>query len=256
MAPLTPHWTQPSHPDIQEVLASKTTDFTTKSISRVDRAPFAVFAKLAFPPCTEAPEGATYATVQMGRDAHLNLNSDLVYINHSCDPSLIFDMSSLNIIVGAGGLRRGDELTFFYPSTEWAMAQGFHCFCGTARCRGYIAGAGSMAAAQLEGYWLNAHIRGLLEEKAAKETKEGNAQPAAAPQQQQQHDPVRLALVDSLDRARDTVDAAQKALDVYVRVHEATTTTTTGDSAKGRNGVGSREMSGEMGGDTTTATAA
>jgi len=47
-----------------------------------------VFAELKFPPCTKA-ERPTYATVQMGRDEHLDLNSDLLYINHSCEPSLV-----------------------------------------------------------------------------------------------------------------------------------------------------------------------
>lgn len=27
------------------------------------------------------------------------------------------------------GLKEGDELTFFYPSTEWSMAQPFDCLC-------------------------------------------------------------------------------------------------------------------------------
>lgn len=89
MAPLTPHWVQPSHPDIQEVIVTgNAEEFTTKSVSKISLPPFGLFAKLEFPPCTEAPE-PTYATVQMGRDRHLNLNSDLLYINHSCEPSLV-----------------------------------------------------------------------------------------------------------------------------------------------------------------------
>lgn len=88
MAPLTPHWQQPSHPDIQEVVVVNAQEFTTKSISRVSLPPFSVFAKFDFPPCTTASE-PTYATVQTGRDTHLSLNSDLLYINHSCEPSLV-----------------------------------------------------------------------------------------------------------------------------------------------------------------------
>jgi hypothetical protein len=89
MAPLTPHWSQPSHPTIQKVIIpSDPNDFTTKSISLVNLPPYALYAKLSFPPCTEA-EKPTYATVQKGRDEHMNLNSDLVYINHSCEPSVV-----------------------------------------------------------------------------------------------------------------------------------------------------------------------
>lgn len=88
MAPLTPHWTRPSHPEIQNVVITDAAEFTTKSLSKVSLPPFAVYAKMAFPPCTMAEE-PTYATVQIGRNKHMNLNSDLLYINHSCDPSLV-----------------------------------------------------------------------------------------------------------------------------------------------------------------------
>jgi hypothetical protein len=87
-APLTPYWEQPSHPSIQKVIFASKDEFLTKSISRIDLPPYALYAKMAFPPCSTA-EKATYATVQMSADQHLNLNSDLVYINHSCDPSLV-----------------------------------------------------------------------------------------------------------------------------------------------------------------------
>jgi hypothetical protein len=93
MAPLTPDWAQPSHPEIQEVLVSSPTEFTTRSISRVSLPPYGLLAKLDFPPCTPADK-PTYATVQMGRGEHLNLNSDLVYINHSCEPSLVSSPSN------------------------------------------------------------------------------------------------------------------------------------------------------------------
>ena len=96
MAPLTPHWDQPSHPAVQHVIFSQNKDeYTLKSVSKVAVAPFGLFAKLDFPPCTKA-EKATYATVQMGREEHLNLNSDLVYINHSCEPSVVSLTSSIN----------------------------------------------------------------------------------------------------------------------------------------------------------------
>ena len=87
MAPITPFWSRPSHPDVQEVVINEA-EFTSKSLSKVALPPFALFAKMDFPPCTLAGE-ATYATVQIGRSKHLNLNSDLLYINHSCEPSLV-----------------------------------------------------------------------------------------------------------------------------------------------------------------------
>ncbi len=61
-------------------------------------------------------------------------------------------------------LKVGDELTFFYPSTEWDMAQPFRCECGAEECKGWIQGAGSMDRGLLEGYWLNEHIVARLRE--------------------------------------------------------------------------------------------
>lgn len=87
MSPLEPHWKQPSHPEIQEVFINEH-EFTSKSMSRVTLAPFGLYAKMDFPPCN-LTEKATYATVQFGKNKHLSLNSDLLYINHSCDPSLV-----------------------------------------------------------------------------------------------------------------------------------------------------------------------
>ncbi|KAF4125854.1 hypothetical protein GMORB2_1100 [Geosmithia morbida] len=234
MAPTKPHWVQPSHPDIQEVIVNEA-EFATKSLSKVSLPPFSVFAKMEFPPCTVATE-VTYATVQMGRNSHLNLNSDLLYINHSCEPSLIFDTGNFNVLVGPRGLEPGDELTFFYPSTEWSMSQPFECLCGTPSCRGTIAGAGNMKPSQLEGYWLSGHIRDLLEEKQ-KQVGNGVSSP---------NDPATQALQGAVSQAELALEAAQSALQVYL--HKGSVDGL-GKNLR-RRGLTSRELSGEMGGDT------
>ena len=61
-------------------------------------------------------------------------------------------------------LRKGDALTFFYPSTEWEMDQPFECNCGApgGKCKGWISGAKGMRREDLEEYWLNEHIVELL----------------------------------------------------------------------------------------------
>ncbi|TVY25153.1 hypothetical protein LHYA1_G006483 [Lachnellula hyalina] len=289
MAPLTPFWSQPSHPNVQKVQFSTEKDFTTKSFSTISLPPFGFFAKLAFPPCTLADE-ATYATVQIGREQHMNLNSDLVYINHSCVPSVIFDTTSLSILAGPSGLRAGQELTFFYPSTEWDMAQGFSCFCGAETCRGFIKGAKGMGKGALEGVWLNAHIRGLLEERdavgngavgngAVGNGAVGNGAvdvsssavdipapaPAPAPTNgnsngnehkteiangdsnaKNEVDSMQFALHSSLQQAELLVSAAKHALATYISHYSKPAP----PFSLAPNGVGSREMSGEMGGDT------
>lgn len=135
----------------------------------------------------------------------------------------IFDMSSFNVLVGPNGIKAGDELTvsipfnlfnhtsyspskFFYPSTEWSMAQPFPCNCSTPSCRGTISGAKDMSPKSLEGIWLSAHVRQLLEERDA----------------------------------RQAADASSSAAGGLKKVN--------GVSPK--DGVTSRELSGEMGGDT------
>ncbi len=122
------------------------------------------------------------------------------------------------------------------------MAQPFDCLCGKPTCRGRIAGARDMAPAQLDGLWLNRHIRELLEEKNAPKkalngTANGNGNHAAAT-----NDQTVLALRNALSHAEKVVDAARLALVSY---YDAT-------SADGgrRRGPTSRELSGEMGGDT------
>ena len=64
-------------------------------------------------------------------------------------------------------LKKGDALTFFYPSSEWEMDQPFNCVCGAGDniCKGWISGAKTMSNEELEGYWLNNHIVALLKEK-------------------------------------------------------------------------------------------
>ena len=62
-------------------------------------------------------------------------------------------------------LKAGDELTFFYPSTEWDMSEGFNCECQSEdgkRCGQYIAGAKYATTAELRKNWLSPHICDLL----------------------------------------------------------------------------------------------
>ncbi|KHN99195.1 Post-SET domain protein [Metarhizium album ARSEF 1941] len=256
MAPLTPHWQQPSHPDVQEVVINDQ-EFTTKSYSKVTLPPFAVFAKLTFPPCTVADE-PTYATVQMGRHSHLNLNSDLLYINHSCEPSLIFDTGNMDVLVGPNGLKPGDELTFFYPSTEWDLAQPFTCLCGHPTCHGTISGAKHMTPQQLHGVWLNGHIRDLLEEKHC----------SAPSDLESDTDPIARALTEVLLQAEKGVQAARRAIRVHAGASQKRGVAAVNSTKKNgvvaqvdidmeeglnRRGLTSRELSGEMGGDTVRA---
>jgi len=94
--PSKPHWSQPSHPEIQEVVRTKTeSGFGTKSYSRITVPPHGLYKTLAFPPCTLLKDGeVSYATVQVGNNKHVDLGCDFLYTEHSCDPSLVRGLNS------------------------------------------------------------------------------------------------------------------------------------------------------------------
>jgi hypothetical protein len=141
------------------------------------------------------------------------------------------------------------------------MSQAFDCLCGTPSCRGRISGAKDMTDAQLEGLWINGHIRELREEQ---KTKGSSANGAAV------SDPTAEALKDALELAEKVVIAAHAALSSYAQtvgsghgpgytnvspaqfgVDGLSKTGSTNGSQ--RRGPTSRELSGEMGGDTIRA---
>jgi hypothetical protein len=104
----------------------------------------------------------TYLTVQIGIGKHITLQPDfLQYINHSCEPNVFFNTTSMEL-VALKELRPGDELTFFYPSTEWKMSQSFNCYCGNACCQGTIRGAAYLSKKAREKYQLTDFIQQQL----------------------------------------------------------------------------------------------
>jgi hypothetical protein len=101
---------------------------------------------------------ASYLTVQTGINKHITLQPEfLQYINHSCDPNAFFDTTTMNLIA-LKAIQPGDEFTFFYPSTEWDMAQPFDCHCGSKQCLKYIQGAAYLTHEILQRYKLTNFI--------------------------------------------------------------------------------------------------
>jgi hypothetical protein len=108
---------------------------------------------------------ATYLTVQTGADRHITLNPEfLQYINHSCSPTIFFNTTSMELVC-LQAMQPGDEFTFFYPSTEWEMAQPFVCNCGSAACIQLINGASHLSVETLSKYKLTDFIRQQLKQK-------------------------------------------------------------------------------------------
>ena len=161
---IIPAWV---NPDLDRLMVVKTAEgnFSSWSESLVNLPAGSLFARL-----TGLTSGgpAQYSSVQAGRNLHVELNSNLLYINHSCAPSLEFDMERMEVRVARDrDLKKGDLLTFFYPSTEWSMAQPFDCWCGAGdgKCLGRVEGAENIAPKKLRQFYINRHIEQMLVEK-------------------------------------------------------------------------------------------
>jgi hypothetical protein len=99
----------------------------------------------------------TMYTVQVGRTQHVEVK-ELASMNHSCNPNTILDTSRM-LVFAARDAVVGEELTFFYPSTEWEMSAPFICLCGAPNCIHVVAGARFLPLSTLEHHYLNRHIR-------------------------------------------------------------------------------------------------
>lgn len=161
MAPLV---TTPSHPDLVQIDVQSGSFLSSlksmKAFKKGDR--IVTLSKCVF--------GAEkrYTSVQYAADKHFELNNEFVYMNHSCAPSVQLSVSDSNDIhvFALQDLASGDDLTFFYPSTEWDMDQPFDCTCKADNCLGTIKGAKYLSLAQLEERgFANEHILALKKEQ-------------------------------------------------------------------------------------------
>lgn len=103
----------------------------------------------------------TESSIQVGIDRHIEELGILAFLHHSCEPTVIVDTSTFEVFA-ARTIEKGETVTFFYPSTEWAMARPFICQCGARHCIGRVAGAKYLTIDQLARYFMNQHIRDLL----------------------------------------------------------------------------------------------
>jgi len=103
--------------------------------------------------------------VQRGVGEHITLMPQfLQYINHSCNPNVFFDTSSMEVIA-LKDIEPNEEFSFFYPSTEIDMAQPFICFCGSKDCLQNIKGAKYIPGEILKKYRLTDFIQQQLQNK-------------------------------------------------------------------------------------------
>jgi hypothetical protein len=100
----------------------------------------------------------TRYSIQLGNNKHLNsppgVNGKIdgpgffwTYLNHSCHPNGYIDTSDLTFRP-LRKIKRGEECTFNYLTTEYEMAVPFVCQCGATKCFGLIRGYKHLDAEQ------------------------------------------------------------------------------------------------------------
>ena len=103
-----------------------------------------------------------YLTIQIDMGRHITLVPGfLQYCNHSCNPNIFFDTTTMEV-TALKDIKPNDELSFFYPSTEFEMAQPFICYCGSKDCLQNIRGAKYTDHSFLEKYRLTDFIKEQL----------------------------------------------------------------------------------------------
>ena len=108
----------------------------------------------------------TYLTVQVGIGKHITLEPEfLQYINHGCEPNVFFNTTTMELIA-LKDIGSEEEMTFFYPSTEWKMTQSFRCYCGSPHCLGEIRGAAYLSKEAQEKY----RFTDFIQEQLAKQS--------------------------------------------------------------------------------------
>lgn len=104
--------------------------------------------------------------MQIHDEHHIMLDPEwLQYINHSCEPNVVFDTTKKEVIA-VRPIKTGEELTFFYPSTEWSMDQAFDCLCKSDNCLETIQGAAHLPLEILTNYQLSDYIQQKLDMKS------------------------------------------------------------------------------------------
>ncbi|SDI24709.1 SET domain-containing protein [Propionivibrio dicarboxylicus] len=123
-----------------------------------------VLSEIGFRSLVIAPN---YLSVQFGEAEHgMLFPAHLEYINHSCSPNVFFDVDARHLRA-LRTIAPGEELCFFYPSTEWSMNQSFQCNCRADNCLGFIEGAAHLEESVLESYELSNHIKAMKQRNRA-----------------------------------------------------------------------------------------
>ena len=97
-------------------------------------------------------------SVQLSRDKHIDFppvrkpNDDLdyawQYVNHSCEPNGCVNAEEFSFCA-LRNIKKGEEITFNYLTTEYELAAPFRCGCRSEKCFGFIRGYRFLTADQI-----------------------------------------------------------------------------------------------------------
>jgi hypothetical protein len=97
-------------------------------------------------------------SIQLSRDKHLDfplirkpndhLDYAWQYVNHSCEPNGDVNAAE-HSFCALRNIRKGEEITFNYLTTEYELATPFLCGCRSAKCFGFIRGYKFLTADQI-----------------------------------------------------------------------------------------------------------
>ena len=114
----------------------------------------------------------TWQSVQIGPNRHVDDPACMNLLNHSCAPTVRIHVGRRAVIANRR-IRKGEALSFFYPSTEWRMARPFPCHCGAPGGLAEVRGARDLPFGVLRRFPLSAHIRRMKEQQARKDRTTG-----------------------------------------------------------------------------------
>lgn len=111
----------------------------------------------------------TYLSVQIDDNKHIHLLPEVLqFTKHSCEPNTFFDTSTGEIIA-IKNIQVNEEITFFYPATEWSLTQPFKCSCNTRSCLGKIQGAAHLDKKLIINYRFSDYIQKKFNQQCKKQ---------------------------------------------------------------------------------------
>lgn len=142
-------------------------DAQSKQYKLVTKQSFAKDAVIQTFTAKETLATATRYSVQVSEQKHIHLAPEFLnYTNHSCQPNCFFN-TDIGQIIALRNIALGEELSFFYPATEWQMTEAFVCTCQSEQCLGVIQGAYSLSPELLKQYRINSHIAQKLQNEVS-----------------------------------------------------------------------------------------